>query len=113
MAPSGLIVKGISSSWDNEPEHLLTSQDFDKPEVHYAINPHPVWGWAHGPIPNLALTQTPVVKLIPVKVEYVAEYRREDEGVIRALVRKKVVPDIRRDPIPPVQLNTYNNVMCV
>ncbi|KAJ5653202.1 hypothetical protein N7490_000205 [Penicillium lividum] len=113
MAPSGLLVKGISSSWDNEPEHL-TSRDFDIPEVHYAINPHPVWGWAHGPIPNPAQEQIPVTKPIPVKVEYVATYRTEPEGVIRALVRKKVVPDKlhRRDPIPPIQLNTYNNVIC-
>ncbi|EPS27943.1 hypothetical protein PDE_02887 [Penicillium oxalicum 114-2] len=31
---------------------LLTAEDFDKTEVLLSSNPHPVSGYAHGPIPN-------------------------------------------------------------
>ncbi|OQE29514.1 hypothetical protein PENSTE_c002G04335 [Penicillium steckii] len=33
--------------------HPVTRSDFDNPEVLYAINPHPEFGYFHGPIPDL------------------------------------------------------------
>ncbi|KAJ6189398.1 hypothetical protein N7519_004306 [Penicillium mononematosum] len=30
----------------------LSKRDFVNPDVLNAVNPHPVWGYAHGPIPN-------------------------------------------------------------
>ncbi|KAA8646712.1 uncharacterized protein ATNIH1004_005387 [Aspergillus tanneri] len=37
----------------------LSCKDFDNPEVARAVNPHPDYGYFHGPIPNLNPTWRP------------------------------------------------------
>ncbi|KAJ5768551.1 hypothetical protein N7533_001134 [Penicillium manginii] len=59
---------------DNNPgteQKLLTQADFNNPEVLNTINPHPTFGYFHGPITNLKLKGIPLETAPPNATSYI------------------------------------------
>ncbi|KAF4768629.1 hypothetical protein HAV15_002918 [Penicillium sp. str.  len=74
---------------------LLSKSDFVNPDVLNAVNPHPRWGYVHGPIPD----NNPDWKC------------ERSHGIVTKREQARTLT-IRRPQAPMVTLNRYNTFIC-